>query len=69
MQIKGSQESGSGAKLADFIVRDVHTSGSAESCGLPILYLIGDKNRDTIRTVLTENGIRLETLQVRTLRR
>lgn len=61
--VVGAKETGSGEKLGQFIVDYLSTSTSASS-SLPLLYLVGDKNRDTIRRILTAASIPLQLLQV-----
>ncbi|GEM12550.1 uroporphyrinogen-III synthase [Rhodotorula toruloides] len=63
----GAEESGTGEKLASFILQ--HFTASSEVPTLPrrrrrLLYLTGDKNRDTVPRILEEGGVELETLQV-----
>lgn len=58
IDIRG-QESGSAANLADFILSDLHGR-----TGTKLLYLTGDKNRDTISRMLSGENMRLEPLQV-----
>jgi uroporphyrinogen-III synthase len=53
------QESGSAASLATFILSDVHGR-----FGTNLLYLTGDKNRDTLSSMLSGENIKLEPLQV-----
>ncbi|KAI0351266.1 tetrapyrrole biosynthesis uroporphyrinogen III synthase [Trametes cingulata] len=57
--IRGGTESGTAEKLAHFIVSDVPQSGSRR-----LLYLTGDKNRDTLPRILSEGRLELESLQV-----
>ncbi|KAI0632717.1 tetrapyrrole biosynthesis uroporphyrinogen III synthase [Trametes polyzona] len=57
--IRGGAESGTAEKLARFIVSDLPNTGSRR-----LLYLTGDKNRDTLPKALGEAGIELESLQV-----
>lgn len=56
--IRGT-ESGTAEKLARFIISDVSESGSKR-----LLYLTGDKNRDTLPKVLSEARLHLDNLQV-----
>jgi hypothetical protein len=58
IDIRG-QESGSAANLATFILSDMHGRS-----GTKLLYLTGDKNRDTISMMLSGENITLEPLQV-----
>ncbi|KAI0705998.1 tetrapyrrole biosynthesis uroporphyrinogen III synthase [Cerioporus squamosus] len=61
--IRGAAESGTSEKLAHFIVSDLSARpGGAE--GRKLLYLTGDKNRDTLPMILTDAGIELDSLQV-----
>ncbi|KAI9061860.1 tetrapyrrole biosynthesis uroporphyrinogen III synthase [Trametes sanguinea] len=60
--IRGGAESGTAEKLAHFIVADVARSPAQGSRTL--LYLTGDKNRDTLPKILGEGGLELESLQV-----
>ncbi|TFK62973.1 tetrapyrrole biosynthesis, uroporphyrinogen III synthase [Pluteus cervinus] len=53
------ETTGSGEQLARFIVDDLKERSPAR-----LLYLVGDKNRDTIPTLLSEAGIELEQIQV-----
>ncbi|KAI0826489.1 tetrapyrrole biosynthesis uroporphyrinogen III synthase [Trametes gibbosa] len=57
--IRGGAESGTAEKLARFIITDLPESGSKQ-----LLYLTGDKNRDTLPKILDEAGLKLESLQV-----
>jgi uroporphyrinogen-III synthase len=52
------QDSGSAASLAPFILEDIKERPAK------LLYLTGDKNRDTISRLLNEGGIALEPLRV-----
>lgn len=56
----GAGLTGSGEKLSSFIV--AHFGGAVPE--LPLLYLVGDKNRDTIPRMLGEAGIGLVKQQV-----
>ena len=58
--ILGAGLTGSGEKLSFFIVE--HFGGEVPE--LPLLYLVGDKNRDTIPRILGDAGIRLVKQQV-----
>ncbi|KAF4612287.1 hypothetical protein D9613_003655 [Agrocybe pediades] len=53
---------GNAASLAPFILEDM------KSVPRKLLYLTGDKNRDTLPRILNDGGIELETLQVYTTR-
>ncbi|OBZ74927.1 Uroporphyrinogen-III synthase [Grifola frondosa] len=58
--IFGGSESGTSERLAQFILRDLRaTSGSKK-----LLYLTGDKNRDTLPNILKAGGLELQPLQV-----
>lgn len=52
------QSSGNAASLATFILIDL------QERPLKLLYLTGDKNRDTLPQLLNEGGISLQSLQV-----
>ncbi|KAI0641004.1 tetrapyrrole biosynthesis uroporphyrinogen III synthase [Trametes meyenii] len=60
--IRGGAESGTAEKLAHFIVSDLAEAGLSSSRRL--LYLTGDKNRDTLPKILGDGGLELESLQV-----
>jgi hypothetical protein len=71
----GAQESGTAAKLAEFIISDYPTRVSAlptygsetssSSSWMPLLYLTGDKTTGTLLETLERDGrIRVEQLQV-----
>jgi len=53
------QSSGTAAALAPFILEDMKGKTKEK-----LLYLMGDKNRDTISRILNAGGIELEPLQV-----
>ncbi len=53
------QDSGNAADLANYILTDLRD----EPCS-QLLYLTGDKNRDTMAQVLANSNIKLEPLQV-----
>jgi uroporphyrinogen-III synthase len=55
-------ESGTGERLAHFILEDVPRSES--SLKTKLLYLTGDKNRDTIPNILQDGGLDVECLKV-----
>lgn len=57
--IHASETTGSGFKLATFIISHYIVPPT-----LPLLYLVGDKNRETIPSMLGERGIGLERVQV-----
>lgn len=57
--IRGAADSGTSEKLARFILRDLR-----DAAGKTLLYLTGDKNRDTLPSVLDGGGVRLDSLQV-----
>ncbi|KAG8858956.1 hypothetical protein FRB96_004776 [Tulasnella sp. 330] len=59
--ILGAAESGNAEKLGQFIIQDAQRR---ESTNLPLLYLTGDKSRDTIRTILDKASIPTQLLQV-----
>ena len=52
--------SGTGEALANVIIQDQ----ANRAAKLPLLYLTGDKNRDTLPTLLKAAGLHLEPLQV-----
>jgi uroporphyrinogen-III synthase len=58
VDIRGD-ESGNAANLATFILADLHGKAGAK-----LLYLTGDKNRDTVTRILEDNNIELELLQM-----
>lgn len=58
--IRGGVESGTSEKLAHFILKDLSsTTGSRR-----LLYLTGDKNRDTLPRILQDGNFELASLQV-----
>ncbi|KAI0702748.1 tetrapyrrole biosynthesis uroporphyrinogen III synthase [Earliella scabrosa] len=57
--IRGGAESGTAEKLAHFIVSDLSNSTHRR-----LLYLTGDKNRDTLPSILSQGGFELDSLQV-----
>lgn len=57
-QVRGGAEAGTAERLAEFILRE----GSSE--GRRLLYLTGDKNRDTLPSMLVAVGAALVTLEV-----
>ncbi|KAL6308770.1 tetrapyrrole biosynthesis uroporphyrinogen III synthase [Sparassis latifolia] len=58
--IRGRAESGTSERLAHFILDDLSSTTDSGK----LLYLTGDKNRDTLPTILKEGGFDLEPLQV-----
>jgi len=60
---RGHAQSGTAEQLAHFILSDlsIPTDGSTVR---RLLYLAGDKNRDTLPNILTSAGIILDVLQV-----
>ncbi|KAI0655687.1 tetrapyrrole biosynthesis uroporphyrinogen III synthase [Cubamyces menziesii] len=60
--IRGGAESGTAEKLAKFILTDLPEA--PPSASRTLLYLTGDKNRDTLPKILGEGGLKLESLQV-----
>ncbi|KAG2005787.1 hypothetical protein CC2G_002159 [Coprinopsis cinerea AmutBmut pab1-1] len=58
IQTKG-EASGTGEQLGHFIVKEHDQDTKA-----PLLYLTGDKNRDTVPTLLTKGNIKFESLRV-----
>ncbi|EJF55923.1 tetrapyrrole biosynthesis uroporphyrinogen III synthase [Dichomitus squalens LYAD-421 SS1] len=61
--IRGAAESGTSEKLAHFIAADLSSSPSP-SPSKKLFYLVGDKNRDTLPTIIKDAGLDLESLQV-----
>ncbi|KAG6335080.1 hypothetical protein ID866_4008 [Astraeus odoratus] len=61
--IRGGSQSGTAQELAHFILNDL-PAGRDESPPRALLYLTGDKNRDTLPNILTSQDIVLHTLQV-----
>jgi len=59
------QSSGNAATLGPFILEDLQNVTTENPT---LLYLTGDKNRDTISRILTDGGVKLEALQVYTTR-
>lgn len=57
--IRGAAESGTSEKLARFILYDLPDTGYRK-----LLYLTGDKNRDTLPNILRDGGIELQSLQI-----
>ncbi|TRM68448.1 tetrapyrrole biosynthesis, uroporphyrinogen III synthase [Schizophyllum amplum] len=58
------EESGTGEQLARFIVDDVRAGDATRGHPTRLLYLTGDKNRDTVPKILAEAGVAFEPLQV-----
>lgn len=59
LDIRGASDSGTSERLAQFIVEELQTQGEKK-----LLYLTGDKNRDTLPKLLINGGIQLVSLQV-----
>jgi uroporphyrinogen-III synthase len=60
--IRGSSETGTSERLAHFILVDLaRTEGGSRT---KLLYLTGDKNKDTLPNILEDGGHDLECLQV-----
>ncbi|THH21767.1 hypothetical protein EUX98_g8288 [Antrodiella citrinella] len=57
--IRGGSTTGTSEKLAQFILADI-----GHDTKTTLLYLTGDKNRDTLPNMLEDGGIDLENLQV-----
>ena len=57
--IRGGSQTGKAESLAHFILKDL-----PDHDGAKLLYLTGDKNRDTLPKILAEGDVTLETLQV-----
>ena len=58
--IFGAEEAGTGEKLASFMSNRFRSAPPDR----PLLYLVGDKRRDTIARALTDGGIAIEEMQV-----
>jgi len=58
--IRGGSETGTAERLAEFILKDISPDGT----GMKLLYLTGDKNRDTLPRILESGGVALDSLQV-----
>ncbi|KAG8958434.1 hypothetical protein FRC03_009125 [Tulasnella sp. 419] len=58
--VLGGAQSGNAEKLSEFIVSDYNDRGIS----LPMLYLTGDKNKDTVPRTLKQHGIPYEELKV-----
>jgi uroporphyrinogen-III synthase len=54
------QESGNAEQLANFIVKDVKANGRESN----LLYLTGDKNRETLPFILNTAGLKFDPVQV-----
>ena len=61
--IRGQAQSGTAEQLAHFILSDLSERVEG-STARRLLYLTGDKNRDTLPNILTSGGIVLDALQV-----
>ncbi|KAL4065617.1 tetrapyrrole biosynthesis, uroporphyrinogen III synthase [Scleroderma yunnanense] len=61
--IRGQTQSGTAEQLARFILSDL-TARANGSTARTLLYLTGDKNRDTLPKILTSGGVGLDVLQV-----
>jgi hypothetical protein len=57
--IRGGSQTGTSERLAHFILNNL-----PEREGIKLLYLTGDKNRNTLPKILTERCVTLESLQV-----
>lgn len=57
--IRGGSEAGTSEKLANFILKDLGPDSATT-----LLYMTGDKNRDTLPNILKDGGVKLESLQV-----
>ncbi|KAI0092390.1 tetrapyrrole biosynthesis, uroporphyrinogen III synthase [Irpex rosettiformis] len=62
--ILGGSETGTGEKLAHFILEDLKPHTPALEHPVKLLYLTGDKNRDVLPNILRGGGIDLQPLQV-----
>jgi len=58
--VRGGEESGTSEKLAHFILSNLPSNRKDAK----LLYLTGDKNRDTLPKILREGGVELQNLQV-----
>jgi uroporphyrinogen-III synthase len=58
--IRGGSETGTAERLAGFILKDLPSDGTSRK----LLYLTGDKNRDTLPKILVSAGVALDPLQV-----
>jgi uroporphyrinogen-III synthase len=58
--IRGGSETGTAERLAGFILKDIPSDGISRK----LLYLTGDKNRDTLPRILGSGGVALDCLQV-----
>lgn len=58
--VRGGAEAGTGERLAAFILKDLGDDG----LGRNMLYLTGDKNRETLPELLAGGGVTLETVEV-----
>lgn len=58
--IRGGSETGTAERLAGFILKDRPSDESSRK----LLYLTGDKNRDTLPRILESAGVALDPLQV-----
>ncbi|KAG1849484.1 tetrapyrrole biosynthesis, uroporphyrinogen III synthase [Suillus subluteus] len=58
--IRGGSETGTAERLAGFILKDLPSDGTSRK----LLYLTGDKNRDTLPRILESAGVALDPLQV-----
>ncbi|KZT25046.1 tetrapyrrole biosynthesis uroporphyrinogen III synthase [Neolentinus lepideus HHB14362 ss-1] len=58
--VRGGEESGTSEKLSHFILNNLPSNRKDAK----LLYLTGDKNRDTLPKILREGGVELQTLQV-----
>ena len=59
--IRGASESGTGERLAHFILDEL---GKREMLNPKLLYLTGDKNRDTLPNILRNGGVEMDFLPV-----
>lgn len=58
--IRGGSETGTAERLAEFILKDLPSDATSRK----LLYLTGDKNRDTLPRILESGGVELDSLQV-----
>lgn len=62
--VRGGSETGSGEKLAHFIINDLTGHSDKSPPTLPLLYLTGDKTADTIPRLLDSVGLSVQPCQV-----
>jgi uroporphyrinogen-III synthase len=57
--VRGAAEAGTGEKLARFVLDDL----AEDARGARLLYLTGDKNKETLPEILKDGGVILDTVQ------